>query len=81
MGREFIVNDIAKSVFQVHGVDAAGQVVKRRQLRRLARASIFPKAAAMPSPLCNNHAGFRAKRTSTSDAPRLRRAPSRQIDL
>ena len=26
--------DIAKSVFQVHGVDAAGQVVMRRQLRR-----------------------------------------------
>ena len=24
--------DIAKSVFQVHGVDAAGQVVKRRQV-------------------------------------------------
>ena len=26
--------DIAKSVFQVHGVDAAGQVILRRQLRR-----------------------------------------------
>jgi len=26
--------DIAKSVFQVHGVDAAGQVIMRRQLRR-----------------------------------------------
>jgi transposase len=26
--------DIAKSVFQVRGVDAAGQVVLRRQLRR-----------------------------------------------
>ena len=26
--------DIAKSVFQVHGVDAAGQVVVRRKLRR-----------------------------------------------
>jgi len=26
--------DIAKSVFQVHGVDAARQVVVRRQLRR-----------------------------------------------
>ena len=26
--------DIAKSVFQVHGVDAAGQVVIRRQLKR-----------------------------------------------
>ena len=26
--------DIAKSVFQVHGVDAGGQVVVRRQLKR-----------------------------------------------
>ena len=28
--------DIAKSVFQVHGVDTAGQVIIRRQLRRRA---------------------------------------------
>ena len=26
--------DVAKSVFQVHGVDADGQVVVRRQLKR-----------------------------------------------
>jgi hypothetical protein len=26
--------DIAKSVFQVHGIDAAGRLVKRRQLKR-----------------------------------------------
>jgi transposase len=26
--------DIAKSVFQVHGVDVGGQVVVRRQLKR-----------------------------------------------
>ena len=26
--------DLAKSVFQVHGVDASGAVVLRRQLRR-----------------------------------------------
>ena len=26
--------DIAKSMFQVHGIDAAGQVVIRRQLKR-----------------------------------------------
>ena len=26
--------DIAKSVFQVHGVDADGQVIIRRQLKR-----------------------------------------------
>ena len=40
--------DIAKSVFQVHGVDAASQVVVRRQLRRGPRPGISPKAAAMP---------------------------------
>ena len=28
--------DIAKSIFQVHGVDAEGNVIFRRQLKRLA---------------------------------------------
>ncbi len=40
--------DIAKSVFQVHGVDAAGQVILRRQLKRRRVLAFFPKAAAMP---------------------------------
>jgi len=35
-GRTTIGLDIAKSVFQVHGVDAAGQVVIRRALTRCA---------------------------------------------
>src|SRR5213076_1614785 len=35
--------DIAKSVFQVHGVDAVGQVVIRRQLRRSQVLSFFSK--------------------------------------
>jgi transposase len=35
--------DIAKSVFQVHGVDAAGQVVLRRQLRRRHILEFFQK--------------------------------------
>ncbi len=35
--------DIAKSVFQVHGVDAAGQVVIRRQLKRRAILEFFQK--------------------------------------
>src|ERR1700746_2578995 len=35
--------DIAKSVFQVHGVDAAGQVVLRRQLRRRHVLAFFQK--------------------------------------
>jgi transposase len=35
--------DIAKSVFQVHGVDAAGEVVIRRQLKRRYVLAFFQK--------------------------------------
>ena len=35
--------DIAKSVFQVHGVDTAGQVVIRRQLKRRYVLAFFQK--------------------------------------
>ena len=35
--------DIAKSVFQVHGVDAAGEVVIRRQLKRRHVLAYFQK--------------------------------------
>ena len=35
--------DIAKSVFQVHGVDAAGQVVIRRRLKRRYVLTFFQK--------------------------------------
>src|SRR6478736_2677776 len=35
--------DIAKSVFQVHGVDVAGQVVIRRQLKRRYVLALFQK--------------------------------------
>ena len=35
--------DIAKSIFQVHGVDAAGQVVVRRQLKRRYVLAFFEK--------------------------------------
>ena len=38
--------DIAKSVFQVHGVDAAGQAVIRRQLKRRYVLD-FPEIAAL----------------------------------
>ena len=37
--------DIAKSVFQVHGVDAGGQVVLRRQLKRRYVLAFFGKLA------------------------------------
>ena len=35
--------DIAKSVFQVHGEDAAGRVVVQRRLRRSQVAAFFEK--------------------------------------
>src|ERR1700704_1284347 len=35
--------DIAKSVFQVHGIDAVGQVVIRRQLKRRYLLAFFQK--------------------------------------
>src|SRR5262245_39103044 len=35
--------DIAKSVFQVHGVDVAGQVIVRRQLKRRQVIAFFQK--------------------------------------
>jgi transposase len=35
--------DIAKSVFQVHGVDAVGEVVIRRQLKRRSVLAFFQK--------------------------------------
>jgi transposase len=40
--------DIAKSVFQVHGVDAAGQVVIRRQLKRRYVLTFFEKLPPCP---------------------------------
>ena len=40
--------DIAKSVFQVHGVDAAGEVVVRRKLTRGRSPGVLREAAAMP---------------------------------
>ena len=52
--------DIAKSVFQVHGVDAGGQVIVRRQLKRRYVLTFFQKlspclvgieACALGSPL------------------------------
>ena len=35
--------DLAKKVFQVHGVDAAGKVVMTRQLRRAQMLAFFKK--------------------------------------
>jgi len=38
--------DIAKSVFQVHGVDASGQMIIRRQLKRRHVLAFFQKLPA-----------------------------------
>ena len=38
--------DLAKSIFQVHGIDATGQVVIRKSLRR---AQMLPFFAKLPS--------------------------------
>jgi transposase len=38
--------DLAKRVFQVHGVDAAGKVIVRKALRR---AQVLPFFAKLPS--------------------------------
>jgi transposase len=38
--------DIAKSVFQVHGVDAEGNVVLRRQLKRRYVLAFFQKLSS-----------------------------------
>ena len=38
--------DIAKSVFQVHGVDSVGQVIIRRQLKRRQVIAFFRKLPA-----------------------------------
>jgi transposase len=52
--------DIAKSVFQVHGVDAAGQVVIRRQLKRRQVLAFFEK---LPSCLVGIEAGLWVRRS------------------
>ena len=40
--------DIAKNVFQVHGIDAGEKVVVRKQLRRSAAAGVLRGTAALP---------------------------------
>jgi transposase len=57
--------DIAKSVFQVHGVDAVGQVIVRRQLKRRQVIAFFQKPAACPGP----HRGVRLISLLVARAP------------
>ena len=73
--------DIAKSVFQVHGVDAAGQVVIRPPVEAAVCAGVLSEAAIMPgwhrglrlvSPLVARTAGAWAY--CSADAASLREA-------
>ena len=57
--------DIAKSVFQVHGVDAVGQVVIRRQLRPSVRSGVLSEVTAMP----DWHRGLRVIALLVTRAP------------
>jgi hypothetical protein len=59
--------DIAKSVFQVHGVDAGGQVVIRRQLKRRYVLAFFiflhgRGVSGLPEPGVKNSEASRANR-------------------
>jgi transposase len=47
--------DLAKKVFQVHGVDAEGKVVVARKLRRKQVLAFFAKAGAVSG----RHGGLR----------------------
>ena len=60
--------DIAKSIFQVHGVDAAGQVVVRRQLKRRYVPGVLREAASLP----NRHRGLRLIASLVARAPGAR---------
>ncbi len=55
--------DIAKSVFQVHGVDVAGAVVIRKRVSRAKVLEYFRRAAAVPG-------GDRGVSLSSSLGPR-----------
>ena len=44
--------DFAKSVFQVHGIDAQGNVIVRRQLKRRYVLAFFQRHLTEVSPLC-----------------------------
>jgi hypothetical protein len=60
--------DIAKSIFQVHGVDGGGQVVIRRQLKRRHVSDFFPEFATMP----DRHGGVRFISLLVARAPGAR---------
>ena len=67
--------DIAKSVFQVHGVDAAGHVVIRRQLKRRYILAFFQKL--QPCLVGRRSCSSLSRIPMTSGCPRLRGCVSR----
>jgi transposase len=62
--------DIAKSVFQVHGVGAAGQVVIRRQLKRRYVVAFFQKAGEHRA--CSSYAALQESARGTQENRQLR---------
>jgi transposase len=60
--------DIAKSVFQVHGVDADGTVVLRRKLRRADLIAFFEGLSSGP----DRHGGLRRRTLLGPGAGRAR---------
>ena len=69
--------DIAKSVFQVHGIDAAGQVVIRRQLKRryvLAFFEKLPPCLVGIEACASSHRAQGARPHGAADAASLREA-------
>ena len=69
--------DIAKSVFQVHGVDAAGQVVIRRRLKRRTVLVFFqklPPCLVGIEACASSHHWSRELQARATDAADLRKA-------
>jgi hypothetical protein len=64
--------DIAKSVFQVHGVDAAGQMIIRRQLKRRLVLAFFQKLppCLVEAPLTYRNAMLQEKAADLIDHSR-----------
>ena len=65
--------DIAKSVFQVHGVDAGGNVVFRRQFKRRYVLAFFQKLPSVPGR--HRSVRFSASLVARTSGPWAHRAP------
>ena len=67
--------DLAKHVFQVHGVDAAGECVLRKRLRPGQLVAFFFRL-----PRCLVGLFYRWRTSSANDVPRFQRSPGRATD-